>query len=120
VRAVRERVGLVDLTSFGKIAVGGPGATGLLQRVCANDIDRPPGSVVYSQFLDRRGGMLADVTVTRLAEARYRVITGAGYLAGDLGWLRANIRGDPPVTIADESADGRASACGAGSERCSA
>ncbi len=105
-QAVRERAGLIDLTSFGKIAVGGPGATALLQRVCANDIDRPPGSIVYGQFLDVRGGMLADVTVTRLAEERYRVVTGAGYLAGDLGWLRANVRDDePPVTLADESAD---------------
>jgi 4-methylaminobutanoate oxidase (formaldehyde-forming) len=49
-RAVRERVGLIDLSSFGKIEVDGPGATGLLQRACANDIDRAPGSVVYSQF----------------------------------------------------------------------
>ena len=105
-RAVRERVGLIDLTSFGKISVSGPGATGLLQRVCANDIDRPPGSVVYSQLLSADGGMLADVTVTRLGRRTYRVVTGAGYLAGDLGWLRANIGPDePPVTLADESAD---------------
>jgi glycine cleavage system aminomethyltransferase T/glycine/D-amino acid oxidase-like deaminating enzyme len=104
VRAVRERAGLIDLSSFGKIAVGGPGAMALLQRVCANELDRPPGSVIYSQFLDRRGGMLADVTVTRLADDRFRIVTGAGYLAGDLGWLRANVRAeDPPVTLGDES-----------------
>jgi glycine cleavage system aminomethyltransferase T/glycine/D-amino acid oxidase-like deaminating enzyme len=106
VRAVRERAGLIDLSSFGKIAVCGPGATALLQRVCANDIDRPPGSIVYGQFLDMRGGLLADVTVTRLDEECYRVITGAGSLASDLGYLRSNVRDDePPVSIADASAD---------------
>ena len=103
-RAVRERAGLIDLSSFGKIEVAGPGVTALLQRVCANDVGQGVGSVTYTQFLDPRGGMLADVTVTHLAEERYRVVTGAGYVAGDLGWLQANIRAaDPPVTLRDES-----------------
>ncbi len=104
-RAVRERVGLIDLSSFGKIAVNGPGALGLLQRVCANDLDRPVGSVVYGQFLDPRGGMLADVTVTRLAAESFRVVTGAGAVAADLGWLESNrLDDDPPLAIADDSA----------------
>lgn len=101
-RAVRERVGLIDLSSFGKIEVSGPGALGLLQRVCANDVDRPIGTAVYGQFLDARGGMLADVTVTRLAGDRFRVITGAGYVAADMGWIRSNVRDDGgPVEILD-------------------
>ncbi len=66
-RAVRERAGIIDLSSFGKIDVAGPGALGLLQRVAANDMDRPVGSVIYTPFLNERGGMVADVTVTRLA-----------------------------------------------------
>jgi glycine cleavage system aminomethyltransferase T/glycine/D-amino acid oxidase-like deaminating enzyme len=104
-RAVRERVGLIDLSSFGKISVRGPGALGLLQRVCANDIDRPVGSVVYGQFLDPRGGMLADVTVTRLGPDAFRVVTGAGSVAADMGWLVANrLDDDPPLSVADESA----------------
>ncbi|HEX5239662.1 MAG TPA: FAD-dependent oxidoreductase, partial [Candidatus Limnocylindrales bacterium] len=74
-RAVRERGGLIDLTSFGKIEVSGAGALVLLQRVAANDIDRPVGSAVYTQWLDRRGGIVADVTVTRLAPDRFRVLT---------------------------------------------
>jgi glycine cleavage system aminomethyltransferase T/glycine/D-amino acid oxidase-like deaminating enzyme len=103
-RAVRERAGLIDLSSFGKLAVSGPGARSLLQRVAANDVDRPVGSVVYTPFLDARGGFLADVTITRLAEERFRVVTGAGYAAGDLGWLQANVvDGDPEVRLADES-----------------
>jgi 4-methylaminobutanoate oxidase (formaldehyde-forming) len=90
-RAVRERVGMIDLSSFGKIEVDGPGALGLLQWVCANDVDRAPGSAIYTQWLDVRGGIVADVTVTRLEPARFRVLTGAGYLASDLGWLHANV-----------------------------
>jgi 4-methylaminobutanoate oxidase (formaldehyde-forming) len=91
-RAVRERVALIDMTSFGKIEVDGPGALALLERVCDNRIDRPEGSVVYTQFLNRRGGIVADVTVTRLGEQRFRVITGAGVVESDMGWLELHRR----------------------------
>lgn len=102
--AFRERVGIVDMTSFGKIEVSGPGALTLLERVADNRINRRVGSVVYTQFLSRRGGIVADVTVTRLAEDRFRVVTGAGYVDGDLGWLRANLREeDGPVELHDVS-----------------
>lgn len=105
-RAVRDRVGLLDLSSFGKIEVRGPGALGLLQRVAAADVDRPVGAVVYTQFLDRRAGIVADVTVTRLADDRFRVVTGAGYVASDLGWIRASHEeADGPVALRDESDD---------------
>jgi 4-methylaminobutanoate oxidase (formaldehyde-forming) len=103
--AVRERAGVVDLSSFGKIAVEGRGAFGLLQRVSANDIDKPVGSVVYTQWCDERGGMVADVTVTRLAADAFRVVTGAGYLASEMAWLCAHRRDDEAVTIRDVSAD---------------
>jgi glycine cleavage system aminomethyltransferase T/glycine/D-amino acid oxidase-like deaminating enzyme len=96
-RAVRERVGIIDLTSFGKIDVSGHGALPLLQRACANDVDRPVGSTVYGQFLDDSGGIVADVTTTRLADDHFRVLTGAGYLAADLGWLVARFGDDPAI-----------------------
>jgi 4-methylaminobutanoate oxidase (formaldehyde-forming) len=105
-RAVRERVGIIDLSSFGKIAVAGPGALALLQRVCANDVDRPIGSTVYTQFLDERGGIVADVTVSRDYIDRFRVTTGSGYLAADLGWLVARAADEPAidrVTIEDRT-----------------
>jgi glycine cleavage system aminomethyltransferase T/glycine/D-amino acid oxidase-like deaminating enzyme len=105
-RAVRERAGIIDLSSFGKIWVRGAGALALLQRVCANDVDRPVGSAVYGQFLDERGGMVADVTVTRLADDHFRVLTGAGYLASDLGWLLANTdEADGATQIRDATDD---------------
>jgi glycine cleavage system aminomethyltransferase T/glycine/D-amino acid oxidase-like deaminating enzyme len=99
-RAVRERVALIDMTSFGKIEVEGTGALALLERVCDNRIDRPVGSVVYTQFLNGRGGIVADVTVTRLGERRFRVITGAGVVESDMGWLQLHRRGEEgEVTI---------------------
>jgi glycine cleavage system aminomethyltransferase T/glycine/D-amino acid oxidase-like deaminating enzyme len=91
-RAFRERVGIIDLTSFGKVELDGPGALGLLERVAGNHIDRPVGSVVYTQLLDRRGGIAADLTITRIGPQRFRLVTGAGYVNSDLGWLRLEQR----------------------------
>jgi 4-methylaminobutanoate oxidase (formaldehyde-forming) len=90
--AFRERVGIIDMTSFGKLEVSGPGALALLDLVCDNRIDRPAGTIVYTQFLNQRGGIVADVTVTRLAHDRFRVITGAATVDSDRGWLELNRR----------------------------
>jgi 4-methylaminobutanoate oxidase (formaldehyde-forming) len=91
-RAFRERVGLIDMTSFGKIEIEGPGAHPLLERLADNQIGRPVGAVIYTQMLNPQGGVLADVTITRLAEGRFRLITGAGFINNDLGWIRSNVR----------------------------
>ncbi|HVD47277.1 MAG TPA: FAD-dependent oxidoreductase [Candidatus Limnocylindria bacterium] len=104
-RAFRERVGIIDMTSFGKIDVRGPGALPLLERVAGNLIDRPPGSVVYTQLLERNGGIAADVTVTRLAEEHFRVVTGAGYVNTDLGWLLMQLRADDSQVELHETTD---------------
>jgi 4-methylaminobutanoate oxidase (formaldehyde-forming) len=103
--AFRERVGIIDMTSFGKIEVEGPDALALLDRVCANRIDRPPGSVVYTQWCNARGGIVADVTVTRLADERFRVVTGAGVVESDLGWLRLHLRDGDRVALREASAE---------------
>ena len=104
--ALRERVGVIDMTSFGKIAVSGPGAAALLERVCDAHVDRSPGSVVYTQFLDGRGGIVADVTVTRLAGDRFRVVTGAAAVDSDLGWLQLHqCDGDARVELRDETGE---------------
>lgn len=102
-RAVRERVGLIDLTSFGKIEVRGAGALTLLQRVATAELDRPIGSIVYTQWLDGHAGMVADVTIVRLAADRFRVVTGAGYAASDLGWLRLHLQDGESVDLRDAS-----------------
>jgi glycine cleavage system aminomethyltransferase T/glycine/D-amino acid oxidase-like deaminating enzyme len=104
--AFRERAGIIDMTSFGKIEVSGAGALPLLERVAGNLIDRPVGSVVYTQLLEKNGGIAADVTVTRLGEEHFRVVTGAGYVNTDMGWLRLQVQdGDPPVEIRESTAD---------------
>jgi 4-methylaminobutanoate oxidase (formaldehyde-forming) len=102
-RAVRERVGLFDLTSFGEIEVSGPDAVTLLERVSSNGVDRPVGSVAYTQFLTQRGGIAADVTVTRLAGDRFRVVTGSATVDADLGWLRAHVTDGDDVALRETS-----------------
>jgi len=105
-QAFRERVGLIDMTSFGKIEVSGPGAVAVMQRITDSDVDKPVGKVIYCQFLNKDGGVEADVTITRLAEDRYRVVTGAGFLGNDMGWIQANIQPDDgPVTVRDVTED---------------
>jgi 4-methylaminobutanoate oxidase (formaldehyde-forming) len=82
--AVRERAGILDMTSFGKLELAEPD---VLERVCGARIDRPVGSIAYTQLLDERGHIVGDVTVTRLAEDRFRVISGAGAVDSDRGFL---------------------------------
>jgi glycine cleavage system aminomethyltransferase T/glycine/D-amino acid oxidase-like deaminating enzyme len=104
--AFRERVGIIDMTSFGKLELSGPGALALLERACDSRIDKPVGNVVYTQFLNRHGGIVADVTVTRIEEDRFRVITGAATVDADRGWLELNReRQDDRATISDVSDD---------------
>jgi glycine cleavage system aminomethyltransferase T/glycine/D-amino acid oxidase-like deaminating enzyme len=90
-RAVREAAGLLDMTSFGKLEVHGPGAVALLQRLADNDVDRPVGTVVYTQFCNPRGGIESDLTIARLAPDRFRVVTGSSFVASDLGWIRMHL-----------------------------
>lgn len=101
-QATRERACLYDLSSFGKIDVRGPGALPFLQRLTDNEMNKPVGSAIYTQMLNSRGGIESDLTITRLAEDHFRAITGSGFIANDLGWLRMNISNeDPPVEIRD-------------------
>lgn len=99
--AVREGVGLFNLANFTKIEVEGPGATKFLNYLAANDIDKPVGKVVYTALLNSRGGIKADLTITRIAENRYWVLTGAGGGPQDLAWIRQNAPQDGSVTFRD-------------------
>lgn len=92
-RAARERVALFDMTSFGKIDVRGAGALKFLQSIADNHIDKPIGALTYTQFLNERGGIESDLTIARLSENHFRVITGTGFLASDLGWMQLNLEG---------------------------
>lgn len=100
-RAVRERVGLFDESSFAKLAVAGPDAEGWLQYLCANDVGGPVGSVTYTQLLNERGGIESDLTVTRLGEDAFRLVTGTAFGLHDLAWLRRHRGVEDRVTIED-------------------
>jgi glycine cleavage system T protein len=99
--ATRERVALFDLTSFGKIEVSGPDALKLLQRVADSNMDKPIGSATYTQWLNTRGGVEADITVTRIAEDKFWVVTGSGFIGNDMSWLKIKMELDEDVTFRD-------------------
>ncbi|HZM71855.1 MAG TPA: FAD-dependent oxidoreductase [Candidatus Polarisedimenticolia bacterium] len=99
--ATRQTAALFDESSFAKIEVEGEGALDYLQYLCDNDIDRPVGSIVYTQMLNRRGGIECDFTVTRLAEDRFLIVTGTAFGNHDLGWIRSHLPEDVRVRIRD-------------------
>ncbi|MFL5755387.1 MAG: FAD-dependent oxidoreductase [Chloroflexota bacterium] len=99
--ATRRGVTIFDETSFSKIEVAGPGACGFVQHLAANDVDVPVGHVVYTSLLNSRGGIEADLTMTRVAPDRYLLVTGTASGQRDLGWLRKHEPGDGTVRIAD-------------------
>ncbi len=100
-RAVRDNVGVFDISSYGKFSVQGRDAFAFLQRVCAADIDVAVGRIVYTQFLDRFGGIVADLTVTRLDEREFLVLSAPATAPRDLAWLRKHIGPDEFVTVTD-------------------
>ena len=99
----RENAGLFDETSFNKFEVRGSGALDFLNYICANDIDQPVGTVIYTQCLNKRGGIECDFTVTRLENDRFFIITGTAFGQHDLSWLSLNMPEDGSVTIKDVS-----------------
>ncbi len=102
-RAIRENVGIYDMTSFGKIRVEGADAEAFLNHVAASNLSVPVGKIVYSQFLNNCGGIEADVTITRLSETVYLVVTPAATRLADEEWMRRHI-GDHRVTLFDMTA----------------
>jgi glycine cleavage system aminomethyltransferase T/glycine/D-amino acid oxidase-like deaminating enzyme len=86
--ACRETAALFDETSFAKIEVSGEGASAFLERMCANRVARAVGAITYTQMLNERGGIECDFTVSRLAEDRFRIVTGTAFGQHDLAWIR--------------------------------
>jgi 4-methylaminobutanoate oxidase (formaldehyde-forming) len=93
-RNTRENVSLFDQTSFAKFRVTGKDAAAALSWICANDILAPPGRLTYTQMLNRRGGIECDLTVARLAEQEFYIVTGTGFATHDKSWVERNI---PPA-----------------------
>ena len=102
-RAAREAVALFDQSSFAKFMLRGADSAKALEWICANRIDRAVGSVIYTQLLNSRGGIESDLTVTRLGEDCFYIVTGTGFLTHDLHWIQRNILPNLDVTLSDET-----------------
>lgn len=99
--AVRKGVALIDQTSFSKFEMIGPGSLDLLQRLAACNMDRPAGSIIYAQLCNERGGIEADLTITRLAESHFYIVTGSAFGTHDADWIRRHMPKDGSVQLID-------------------
>ncbi len=100
-RAVRERVGVFDQTSFAKFLLTGKDAAKALGWICSNRIDKPVGSLTYTQMLNRRGGIECDLTVARIAEDQFYIVTGTGFATHDFSWIERHIASDLDAVLTD-------------------
>lgn len=100
-RHVRNAVGLFDQSSFAKYELTGPDAQQALDHICANDVSKPTGRLTYTQLLNTRGGIEADLTVARLAEDKFYIVTGTGFRTHDLAWIADHIAPGLDARLAD-------------------
>jgi heterotetrameric sarcosine oxidase gamma subunit len=96
-------VGLFDQSSFAKFRLEGRDACAVLNRVCANDVDVAPGKLIYTQWLNDKGGIEADLTVTRLSETAYLIVTGAETEIKDFNWLKRHTPDDAHAVLTNIS-----------------
>ncbi|MGC1420090.1 MAG: FAD-dependent oxidoreductase [Acidimicrobiales bacterium] len=99
-RACRERAALFDETSFSKLEIVGDDAAKFLERLCANKVAKAVGTLTYTQLLNPRGGVECDLTVARLAEDRFRIVTGTAFGNHDRAWIQSHV-GRDQVRIED-------------------
>ncbi len=90
-RLVREKVGIFDQSSFAKFELSGKDAAKALDYICANDTSKPAGRLTYTQLLNSRGGIECDLTVARLAEDKFYIVTGTGFRTHDFAWINDHI-----------------------------
>jgi sarcosine dehydrogenase len=100
-QAVRSGVGLIDQTSFAKFELAGPGALAAAQWLSVADMDKPVGTVIYTQLCNERGGIECDLTMTRTAPDSFYVVTGSAFGAHDMGWVRSNSPDSGSVLVRD-------------------
>ena len=98
---VREKVGIFDQSSFAKYEITGAGALKALEWICANDVSKPVGRLTYTQLLNSRGGIEADLTVARIDEDKFYIVTGTGFRTHDLAWIADHIPAGSDATLTD-------------------
>jgi len=100
----RTAVGIFDQSSFAKYEVTGRDAAAALDFICANNLLKAPGALTYTQLLNSRGGIEADLTVARLADDHFYIVTGTGFRTHDLAWIKDHLpKGDVAVTDITEA-----------------
>ncbi|TPN40608.1 FAD-dependent oxidoreductase [Mesorhizobium sp. B1-1-6] len=104
-RHVREKVGIFDQSSFAKYELTGPDAPKALDWICANDVNKPAGRLTYTQLLNTRGGIEADLTVSRFGEDRFYIVTGTGFRTHDLSWISDHVEKELDITLTDVTED---------------
>ncbi|CAH2397673.1 GcvT family protein [Mesorhizobium ventifaucium] len=104
-RHVREHVGIFDQSSFAKYEMTGADALKALDWICANDVAKPVGRLTYTQLLNTRGGIEADLTVARLGEDRFYLVTGTGFRTHDFSWIGDHVGNELDVTLTDVTED---------------
>lgn len=100
-KAIRERAALIDQSSFSKFEIQGAGALAFLQRITDNQMDKPPGSITYTQMLTEQGSIACDLTVTRLGESFFYLTTGTAFATHDLYWMNKHLPNDGSVFITE-------------------
>ena len=90
-QAARERVAVFDQSSFAKFLLVGPDAEAALSWICANNVARPVGALTYTQMLNPKGGIECDLTVARISNNAYYIITGTGFATHDFHWIQRHI-----------------------------
>jgi sarcosine dehydrogenase len=90
-RATREAAVVIDQTSFAKFALKGPDALAALNWICSNNVDKPVGSLTYTQMLEDSGGIQCDLTVCRVADDEFYIVTGTGFATHDFDWIQRSI-----------------------------
>jgi 4-methylaminobutanoate oxidase (formaldehyde-forming) len=116
--AIRTQAGIIDQTSFGKIEIEGKGALSFLQRVAANQMERPVGSIIYTQLLNEKGGIECDVTISRVGVDHFYLVTGTAFIKHDLHWIRKHLPADGSVPARDvTSSRACISLCGPGTRK---
>ncbi|MCY4051236.1 MAG: FAD-dependent oxidoreductase [Gammaproteobacteria bacterium] len=102
-RAVRERVAIMDQTSFAKFEIRGSDAGPALNRICAANVDCQPMQLRYTQMLNSRGGIECDLTVSRLAPDHFYIVTGTGFITHDRHWIESHFRSGESIHLEDVS-----------------
>ena len=104
-RLVREAVGVFDQSSFAKFELRGSDAAAALERICSNRVAREPGRLTYTQMLNSRGGIECDLTVARLTDDLFYIVTGTGFRTHDGGWIRDHLPAESDATLIDVTED---------------